>query len=1377
MSLEQTRFTIMALPQGVDAAGILSLNIVFIPRNISPLTEVNTDYGIVGNNAKAFVNVQPQFDVKIVNDPDEFPGKVPANEKSLSPISEFVYSGIQENIYKTLRNAVDGDGKPKYFDIDETRSTDQPGQLSKHRAPKPAPDRDLAVRKYLPLSYRNAFNFTSPRISNAVTDDSYHCALRDQKPPIIFTKDTQVSWGKVYAHLMRQPLMAKQAGLIYETKVQLAPGDLEKGGWIYVDLLKDTDYYEEQNKSVNKAGADPFIKRYGARIPALKKNEARSLFAAVLFPVMKEKESPLGIYDELFIEVARFNEGFATIVHANQPISGNVLKEEQDGFHPQKEAGIRLGWEDEQILIWYLRQMAVDENSTERLDAPLGVTGYQIDMKKSTAADNEWESLTAAKSNKSLWLEEIEIGPYNGELPYQVYPTKIYDNTDDSGNYWLPMYFANWNNASVVLPDKTAARIYQSDDEKNTPVKVSDTYQAIDTKTKLEYGNEYQFRVRLSDISGGTPSPLTPTLTNFSVSHLGKTLFKRYIAPHTVTVLNQDEITSNTDDHNFTGNSLKLARPVLGYPDVVYTGKYTDVVNKLADNVKALLMEQQVSGGKSGARAYGLPDPNVVSVEIKVEVETLQLDNLASDDGQEHYITLYKTYRFFMPFDENAADGAIQVPITFVDVPVLNLTNIAAPFPVPAYNVFIGKPDGEIILPTARNIRLTIRAVGEEKANYWGHENLKDSDLDSRFGKKTVISLRQESKDELAIFTNTDDPKTLQGIYLQPDPIPVRLDSVYFKTLQGGNEGMPDIVQRLSSQLDVAVKELTLTSQNGERLQFWCSNMLRHSLAPDNSSITFANRQELHNHWLVCTTLYIDRDWTWDSLDASSFHIRRRRKMGIDGEPLTNKNYQFIGDLELKKVASFQAIQSGKDGLVHREYTKIILIDVVDAKPAEGDFPDTIELQYSVEAQFKTSHDSVDKAFETGQVVLPATINPSQTPKLVAAGIALTPYIRNDKYSYSESRTRFLWLEFDKLPADLHDSIFCRVLAYSPDQLISNNHPSLMELATDPPLSIDPEYIRVVTPESSHDHSGSNAMQKMEKSLDNDRHYYILPLPEGLYHESPELFGMFTYEFRYGHTDKIWSTAQGRFGRALRVAGLQHPAPTLSCMVNRDEKVISVNAPYATAVFNGKNVTASPPHTSIRALLYAQVKQADGLDYRNILLNERELTPLPRSNRRQLEESIMVSLTDKNLVYEKNNLPTVQITAELLQQNAAQQLAWEKESTRQAFGKWRNMEVRKMLDLYGLPMDSPLSIVCVEVFGHITNAFEHIDDFQGNKDEFVEKISVVFNQDVANDLNNNLKELIPPPPGNPIDPLNSQLGLFRILRTSPLTEVPFICNT
>jgi hypothetical protein len=299
----------------------------------------------------------------------------------------------------------------------------------------------------------------------------------------------------------------------------------------------------------------------------------------------------------------------------------------------------------------------------------------------------------------------------------------------------------------------------------------------------------------------------------------------------------------------------------------------------------------------------------------------------------------------------------------------------------------------------------------------------------------------------------------------------------------------------------------------------------------------------------------------------------------------------------------------------------------------------------------------------------------------------------------------------------------------------------------------------------------------MVKSNDQDRNFYLLSLPPGLHHESPELFGMFTYEFRYGHTGKIWSTAQGRFGRALRVSGLQHPAPTLACMLNRNEKAITVNAPYAKAVFNGKNVTASPPHTSLWALLYAQVKQADGLEFRNILLNEMELKPLPKRNMKEYYYDIRHSLEDKNEINRNKKLPAIEITNELIDQITSQQVAWEKESSKQAFGQWTNMEVRKLLNLYGLPINSSLSVTCVEVFGHITNVFEHIDNFEGKKEDFIDKMAVVINSEISDELKSNLEEVKDPTAVKTIDPLNSQLGLFRILRTSPLTEVPFICST
>ncbi|MDQ3473963.1 MAG: hypothetical protein M3447_09525, partial [Acidobacteriota bacterium] len=72
------------------------------------------------------------------------------------------------------------------------------------------PDDANAIRKYLPLSYRAAFNFTTPRTEFAKTDDSYQCAIKcAPKPDLNFGNSTnKVPWGRVIGFCLRQPLLA-----------------------------------------------------------------------------------------------------------------------------------------------------------------------------------------------------------------------------------------------------------------------------------------------------------------------------------------------------------------------------------------------------------------------------------------------------------------------------------------------------------------------------------------------------------------------------------------------------------------------------------------------------------------------------------------------------------------------------------------------------------------------------------------------------------------------------------------------------------------------------------------------------------------------------------------------------------------------------------------------------------------------------------------------------------------------------------------------------------------------------------------------------------------------------------------------------------------
>src|SRR5581483_10033306 len=221
---------------------------------------------------------------------------------------------------------------------------------------------------------------------------------------------------------------------------------------------------------------DTFIKKYAARIPPLKPNEPRQVFAPLLFPVLYKAQAadpdpiPDGNYDQIFIETADYDDGFAKIVHAYQPHSRNLLSEESDGAHPVHDAGVRIGWDDEQILIWYMRQMMMDPtvtNPDKRLDAPLGVFGYAVDVRDTSNAANPWESLNRVSAKQNLAVanppnQPITFAHANTplELPYQVYPLQL--DGDKSKTYWLPMYFAHWNGHSMVLPDQDAADIYQT---------------------------------------------------------------------------------------------------------------------------------------------------------------------------------------------------------------------------------------------------------------------------------------------------------------------------------------------------------------------------------------------------------------------------------------------------------------------------------------------------------------------------------------------------------------------------------------------------------------------------------------------------------------------------------------------------------------------------------------------------------------------------------------------------------------------------------------------------------------------------------------------------------------------------------------------------
>jgi hypothetical protein len=214
-----------------------------------------------------------------------------------------------------------------------------------------------------------------------------------------------------------------------------------------------------------------------------------------------------------------------------------------------------------------------------------------------------------------------------------------------------------------------------------------------------------------------------------------------------------------------------------------------------------------------------------------------------------------------------------------------------------------------------------------------------------------------------------------------------------------------------------------------------------------------------------------------------------------------------------------------------------------------------------------------------------------------------------------------------------------------------------------------------------------------------------------------------------------------------------------------------VTAPFANTVFNGADVTSKPPRTQLWALLYAQVKRADDLVYRNILLDD------------QL-------FLRQRVPKDKKGNDFIEINSDAVQYGIT---------------GWKNKDVRDMLRQYGLPVTSSLSILTVEMLPTYDKFFSparetpyskrfRAKDKQAEMVKMEEGMEILhfktnLNRLVADaeeiqkklemDLHSKLEEqyINEAQKQELIRPLTDQLGLERILRTSTLVPVPPICFT
>jgi hypothetical protein len=631
-------------------------------------------------------------------------------------------------------------------------------------------------------------------------------------------------------------------------------------------------------------------------------------------------------------------------------------------------------------------------------------------------------------------------------------------------------------------------------------------------------------------------------------------------------------------------------------------------------------------------------------------------------------------------------------------------------------------------IPTARGVRVRLYPRCAAKPNYYGTDS-------PPAGLSSDYVVRHAAAAEDRLFPDAPASE-LRAFYFQP----------------GSN-----VAQMLAQGLRLAQDGLTLSGAPGIRTVFGASGALKHALSPDGSTLTFANQSELLGHWIVAIVLDIERDWTWDGFAQGG--TPPPLSFSRSGAPADAVAPGPIGAIVPARVVAPLTASPPAGTEPNRSLTRIVFLDALDPQPAPGAFPAELHAVYTVDAAFEAG--GVEHA--TFEITLPVTTPPVQTPRIAATGIAESPFVKSYDYSGTEQRDRVLWIEFEEPIADPDDAYFARVLAYGPDPLLAaalapRAKPEQMAPPEpEPALAIDPEPVRAIFAGQSSDDSGLDAMTPLipadTSSTGPADRLFLLPLPPGTDAEDLKLFGFWTYEFRAGHANRPpvkppakpphsrWSTAQGRFGRPLRVAGIQHPIPHLACAVHRTPEVIDVTAPYATTVSAvGErlyDIWRGDPQTEIWFMLYAQVRQADGLAYRNILLSH----GLGVLDRRGSDEKLAGQLQSPG------RDPRARIV-------------------------WEEGMIRHALSMLGLAITSPLSTLAVELLpGQGRNVSSQLlDRLEAGGTAFSAAEVLADEQQALAAADADAVAT-----ATTEDPLGSNLGKRRILRVSPLTALPTVC--
>jgi hypothetical protein len=1136
---DNLRLVVMTFPQRWDpGTATLHLNVLLVP-SVSPV-----DDPLVGTAPK-FADHIPTLKAVVIPSLDSVPKSGDPTAVRFTPII------TRPNPPVITR--------PNYQKL-VTQAQTQGVTISGSGALK-APSQST-IRKALPQSYLDASG-AAPNGSTTTTDE-FGCEIRGQP---VFTpgpKVTTTGWGPMISYALRQPALAEALGLRYEMHVRLTKADmLNAGGWLFVELAANDPW--------TKAATPGQIRLYAARLPAL--SAQRQVFAAVIFPVDAE-----GAIDDSAFNIAEtYDDGFAQVVHLFQPQANDAVVGDGSQIPAASDIGIQIGWDDEQVVAWQNGQIQIlNQRMAGSLDAqtPLGVMGYRVDVADITAKppQPDWHSLV--KANVSL---PQGFGQYRGELsvePTAVRPQDPNNPAIVSGDAWLPRYFANWRGGSLVEADNVPKAMMDGKPLTPTPDPVG---------ILLSYGRTYEFRVRLADLSLGGAQPGDQPV-NVDPADTAALDFRRTLPPKKPLVKPAIPAGKTIPE------ALIFSRPLIGYPEVLYTGLGDTDANRR----QIISAFTQNSAPGSGV-VVGVPDPDAQTLELVVEVRT-PLHDVAGDGVLDSpFRVLYTTTRSFpsLPGGPLPVDPGLRLDIAYVDAP--SIVDWAEVQP----------SSGPLVIPRARDVRITARALTRVDPAYFSPS--------ATIGLPASLMLRAELRSEPALLIRpVSGSQSLRG-FLFRRPVGV---------------SAPPVAAQMAQELVVVANGLTLSAHPGQRIAFGASKSLRHTLSGDNSALTFASESELLSQWVVALVVDLERDWTWDGL-AKAYTLTVER----DG--------QVVGSLTVPRTLGAAAVADPANW--DRRRTLLVFFDGVDPHEltASG-FPEALQHTWTIQAEVVSETGSIvgvsgTPALKPGTVpppsepelngvsqalTLPIAVPPSQIPEIASVGLALSPFTNGAGYATTAARTKFVWIELkEPIQNQSGDALFARILTHGADPLLYDVTPSTYN-QENPALVLDLELMREIIPGESDDRSGLDAMSLLEQASDSQRHF-LLPLPPGFDPSDPDLFGFYSYELRIGHAGdphdhRWWSTAQARFGRPLQVNGVQHPAPALVCRAGRFNEPVSPGKPqppadiFATATFATPTLNGQPlvkpyqmPKTTLFFFLYAQVVQSDAASNRNVLLIQR----------------------------------------------------------------------------------------------------------------------------------------------------------------------------